>query len=103
MRVEVKNYNVSTFVFCIFAKLSSFKKPNLRLRRAPVLQLWASKLGVKNCRFDMLIKNLQDKLTTRAINNIDSSQVSVSAGLEHPFFVFGRGWASCSPELSMTK
>jgi len=30
-------------------------------------------------------------------------QVSVSAGLEHPFFVFGRGWASCSPELSMTK
>jgi len=30
-------------------------------------------------------------------------QVSVSAGLEHPFFVFGRGWSSCSPELSMTK
>merc|ERR1719295_1187899 len=30
-------------------------------------------------------------------------QVSVSAGLEHPFFVFGRGWASCSPQLSMTK
>jgi len=30
-------------------------------------------------------------------------QVSVSAGLEHPFFVFGRGWASCDPHISMTK
>ena len=30
-------------------------------------------------------------------------QVSVSAGLEHPFFVFGRGWSSCSPSLSMAR
>ena len=29
--------------------------------------------------------------------------MSVSAGLEHPFFVFGRGWASCDPHISMTK
>jgi hypothetical protein len=26
-------------------------------------------------------------------------QVRVEAALEHPFFVFGRGWASCAPEL----
>ena len=37
-----------------------FKKPNFRLRRVPALQLWASKLGVKNCRlapveFEMFI------------------------------------------------
>ena len=31
------------------------------------------------------------------------AQVSVSAGLEHPFFVFGRGWASPSPQLSMAR
>ena len=37
-------------------------------------------------------------------NNINLPlQVSVSAGLEHPFFVFGRGWASCDPHISMTK
>lgn len=28
---------------------------------------------------------------------ISSLQVSVEAALEHPFFVFDRGWSSCSP------
>ncbi len=30
-------------------------------------------------------------------------QVRVEAALEHPFFVFGRGWASCAPELSRAR
>lgn len=29
--------------------------------------------------------------------------ISVEAPLEHPFFVFNRGWASCSPERSMKR
>jgi len=52
------------------------------------------------------------RLDTDTINNTASLafcvgaeklQVSVSAGLEHPFFVFGRGWSSCSPSLSMAR
>ena len=30
-------------------------------------------------------------------------QVSVEATLEHPFFVFGRGWSSCSTERSLLR
>lgn len=28
-------------------------------------------------------------------------QVDIEAAIEHPFFVYGQGWASCSPEKSM--
>lgn len=29
------------------------------------------------------------------------SRVDIEAAIEHPFFVYGQGWASCSPEKSM--
>nr|XP_053644571.1 LOW QUALITY PROTEIN: nascent polypeptide-associated complex subunit alpha, muscle-specific form-like [Cherax quadricarinatus] len=32
-----------------------------------------------------------------------STQVSVEASLDHPFFVFHSGWSSCSPELTHKK
>ena len=30
-------------------------------------------------------------------------QVTVEATLEHPFFVFGQGWSSCSPQRTMQR
>ena len=30
-------------------------------------------------------------------------QVTVEATLEHPFFVFGQGWSSCSPDRTSTR
>ena len=30
-------------------------------------------------------------------------QVTVEAMMEHPFFVFGQGWSSCSPERTMQR
>ena len=30
-------------------------------------------------------------------------QVTVEATLEHPFFVFGQGWSSCSPERTLQR
>ena len=30
-------------------------------------------------------------------------QVRVEAALEHPFYVFDRGWASCAPALTLTR
>ena len=32
-----------------------------------------------------------------------SLQVTVEATLEHPFFVFGQGWSSCSPERTLQR
>ncbi len=38
------------------------------------------------------------------INNLDAAfQVTVGADLEHPFFVFGRGWSSASPSLTLAR
>ena len=81
--------------------------PLSRLQKVQAQQHQASKLAEKNSRllktnfcsiFLQIRKYLSGDHSTQSI-----VQVSVSAGLEHPFFVFGRGWSSCSPELSMTK
>ena len=31
------------------------------------------------------------------------TEVTISTSPEHPFFVYGDGWSSCSPSLSMTR
>lgn len=33
--------------------------------------------------------------------NKNRSKVEIEAPVEHPFFVYGQGWASCNPDLSM--
>ena len=32
-----------------------------------------------------------------------STEVTLSTSPEHPFFVFGQGWASCSPSLTLAR
>jgi hypothetical protein len=35
--------------------------------------------------------------------SVGKSEVTISTSPEHPFFVYGDGWSSCSPSLSMAK
>ncbi|XP_075979259.1 ataxin 1 [Anticarsia gemmatalis] len=44
-----------------------------------------------------------DRLALTLTYDRNRSQVELESTVEHPFFVYGRGWASCKPERTMAQ
>lgn len=44
-----------------------------------------------------------DRLALTLTYDRNHSQVELDSTVEHPFFVYGRGWASCKPERTMAQ
>ncbi|RVE47876.1 hypothetical protein evm_007507 [Chilo suppressalis] len=44
-----------------------------------------------------------DKLALTLTYDRNRSQVELESTVEHPFFVYGRGWASCRPERTLAR
>ncbi|XP_038223292.1 ataxin-1-like [Zerene cesonia] len=44
-----------------------------------------------------------DRLALTLAYDRNRSQVELESTVEHPFFVYGRGWASCKPERTLAK
>ncbi|XP_026317020.1 ataxin-1-like isoform X2 [Hyposmocoma kahamanoa] len=44
-----------------------------------------------------------DKLALTLTYDRNRSQVELESTIEHPFFVYGRGWASCRPERTLAR
>uniref|UniRef100_A0A336LYF2 CSON010387 protein n=1 Tax=Culicoides sonorensis TaxID=179676 RepID=A0A336LYF2_CULSO len=63
--------------------LSSEKSSKLELHDSTVVKISPS--------------NNQTMVITFSFNN-NRSKVDIDASFEHPFFVYGKGWASCNPE-----
>jgi hypothetical protein len=87
--------------------MSAEKSPDLQLADSTVVKIMAS--SNSNCvMITFSYDNSRSKVGVRKSSGKRVRltklplQIDIEAKLEHPFFVYGQGWASCHPEGSMT-
>ena len=60
-------------------------------------------ISLEEATVTKLDSNNSSVLVTFSVGKSVCETVTVTISPEHPFFVTGRGWSSCSPDLTMTR